>query len=140
MGHTTARTGLLWLLALAYFGFGLVHLDRPDGLMPLMPPWVPFPRKTILFTGVCELAGAIGLLVPRTRWLAAAMLALYAVCVWPANLHHAMSHGHVGGIPDSWWYHGPRLAFQPVLIWAPLWAAGIVTWPFGRRREPLIPA
>ena len=137
MGHQTAsRTALLWVLALAYFGFGLVHLAHPRALMPLMPPWVPYPLEMILFTGACELAGAVGLLIPRTRQLSAVMLALYAVCVWPANLHHAVSGAHVGGIPDSWWYHAPRLAFQPVLIWAPMWAAGILNWPFPIRSSP----
>lgn len=137
MPHQLSRTILIGVLAVAYFGFGLVHLARPDALMPLMPPWVPFPRQMILFTGACEVLGAIGLVIPRTRRLAAVMLGLYAVCVWPANLHHAVTGAHVGHIPDSWWYHGPRLAFQPVLVWAPLWAAGLTAWPFrGRRRSP----
>jgi uncharacterized membrane protein len=135
--HRHLRTGLLWLLAAAYSGFGVVHLRATAALMPLMPPWAPFPHQLIVLTGLCEIAGAAGLVVPPTRRSAAAMLALYAVCVWPANLHHALSGAHVAGIPDSWWYHGPRLAFQPVLIWAPLWAAGITRWPFaGKSPHP----
>ena len=136
MSNPLPRSILIAVLAVAYFGFGWVHLLDAAALMPLMPPWVPYPRAVILFTGVCEVAGALALIVPPTRRLAAVMLALYAICVWPANLHHVLTGAHVGGIPDSWWYHGPRLAFQPVLIWAPLWAAGITAWPFrGRRRS-----
>lgn len=127
-----ARPTLLYPLALAYAGFGVVHLATPDSLMPLMPTWAPFPREVILFTGVCEIAGAAGLLIPRLRPLAALMLAIYAVCVWPANFHHALSGAHVRHIPDSWWYHGPRLALQPLLIWLPLYAAGVTAWPFSR--------
>jgi uncharacterized membrane protein len=133
-----ARPALLYPLALAYFGFGVVHLSTPDSLMPLMPAWVPFPCQVILVTGACEIAGAVGLAIPRLRAAAAVMLALYALCVWPANIHHALSGAHVGGIPDSWWYHGPRLALQPVIIWLPLFAVGLVRWPFNSRSGPIL--
>jgi uncharacterized membrane protein len=77
--------------------------------------------------------GAAGLWLPITRRLSGIMLALYAVCVFPANLHHALDHVTVPGLPSSWWYHGPRLAMQPVLVWAALFAGGVLTWPFERR-------
>jgi hypothetical protein len=35
-------------------------------------------------------------------------------------------------LPTRWWYHGPRLALQPVLILAAVWAAWVIDWPFGR--------
>ncbi|WP_425452479.1 DoxX family protein [Methylobacterium radiodurans] len=124
--------GRFWLraaLACLYAGIGAVHLARPDLLMPIMPAWVPEPCLVILATGLCEIAGAAALLGRRLRRAAAIGLALYAVCVYPANLKHALDHITVPGIPDSWWYHGPRLAFQPVLVWAALWAGGLVDWP-----------
>ena len=127
------RLAMLWIMALVYVGFGIFHLVRPDSLLAIMPPLIPFPREIILFTGACEVLGGLGLLIPRLRSFAAVMLALYALAVWPANIYHALWHVHVNGLPDSWWYHGPRLAFQPVLIWWPLFAAGITDWPFGRR-------
>ena len=47
--------------------------------------------------------------------------AAYALCVWPANFKHALDGIDLPYIGSSWLYHGPRLAFQPVLIWwAPL--------------------
>ena len=61
------------------------------------------------------------------------MLALYAVCVFPANVHHALDHVAVAGLPSSWWYHAPRLLFQPVFVWWALWAGEVVDWPFRRR-------
>jgi uncharacterized membrane protein len=127
------RLVMLWAMAVAYLGFGLFHLIKPDSFLAIMPPAVPFPREVVLATGACEVLGALGLLIPQTRRFAAVMLALYALCVWPANLHHALAHVHVAGLPDSWWYHGPRLALQPVIAWWPLFAAGVVDWPFGRR-------
>ncbi|MGU3385511.1 DoxX family protein [Methylobacterium sp. D53M] len=131
----TWRRRLRYALAAIYGFIGVVHLVATDAMLPLMPDWVPQPRLVILATGLCEIAGAVGLLTGRVRRAAALGLALYAVCVYPANLKHAFEHVHVEGIPDSWWYHGPRLAFQPVFVWAALWAGGLIDWPFGGRRR-----
>jgi uncharacterized membrane protein len=57
------------------------------------------------------------------------MLSIYAVCVWPANIYQALWHVRAPPLPDSWWYHGPRIAFQPVLVWWALFAGGVVDWP-----------
>jgi len=35
-------------------------------------------------------------------------------------------------IPDSWWYHAPRLALQPVIAWWALFCAGVTDWPWRR--------
>lgn len=119
-----ARLILAVILAAFYLAAGVLHLAAPHGFLRIMPPVIPFPEAVVAFTGVCEVAGAVGLLVPATRLWAGRMLALYALCVWPANIYHALWGVHVPPLPDSWWYHGPRLAFQPVLIWAALYAGG----------------
>ncbi|GJE11615.1 MULTISPECIES: DoxX family protein [Methylobacterium] len=134
------RRRLRYGLAAGYAGIGIVHLLATDAMLPLMPAWVPEPRLVILVTGLCEIAGAVGLLTRRFRRAAALGLALYAVCVYPANLKHAFEHIHIEGLPDSWWYHGPRLAFQPVFVWAALWAGGLIDWPSGRGRRSAGPA
>ena len=127
------RLILRLLLTAIYIGAGVLHLSAPDKFLAIMPPIVPFPREVVLFTGACEVAGAIGLLLPPTRRLAGVMLAIYAVCVWPANIYQALWHVRAPPLPDSWWYHGPRIAFQPVLVWWALFAAGAIDWPFGKR-------
>lgn len=128
--HRVFRTILLWLLAAIYVPFGVLHIAASHSFLPIMPPPLPFKLQLIVFTGACEIGGGIGLLVPRTRRMAAIWLAIYALCVWPANIYQALWRVHVPPPPDSWWYHGPRLAFQPVLVWWPLFAAGVTDWPF----------
>lgn len=128
-----ARTVLRWLLAAAYLLVGIVHLRSPGGFLPIVPDWVPYPIETILLTGICEIAGAIGLLTGRFRRAAAIGLAAYAVCVFPANIKHAVEGVMVGGVQLDWRYHVPRLAFQPVFVWWALFAGGIISWPFGTR-------
>ena len=121
-----------WALAAAYCVAGFIHLRSPGSFLPIVPGWVPFPRQTILITGICEIAGGAALTIPRLRWLAGVMLALYAVCVFPANIKHAFDGIAVGGVRLSWWYHAPRLAVQPVIVWWALFAGGVIDWPCKR--------
>lgn len=132
-GPATARRVLRPVLAIAYAVVGVVHLRSPGGFLPIMPDWVPWPYQTIIATGLCEIAGAVALFVPALRWWAGVMLAVYAVCVFPANIKHAVDAVVVGGVQLGPWYHGPRLLFQPVLVWWALFAGGVTDWPFCRR-------
>ncbi len=133
MADGAGRTAMRWILALFYAAAAYIHLSTPTMFMPVMPNWVPAPYQVILFTGLCEAAGAVGLLVPRTRWLAGVMLALYAVCVFPVNIKHAFYGPAIPGLSHMWLYHGPRLLLQPVLVWWALYAGGVTDWPFRRR-------
>jgi uncharacterized membrane protein len=123
--HAHWRRLSCWLLAAIYLFAGIVHIHRPGFFLAVVPDWVPYPYQTVLLTGACEIAGAIGLLYPPTRRIAAIMLALYAVCVFPANIKHAwldltgVRHGL------GWWYHAPRLAAQPLIVLWTLFAGGI---------------
>jgi uncharacterized membrane protein len=115
----------------------MVHFTSTDTILLIVPNWVPEPRLVVQITGALEIAGALALLTPRLRRAAGLMLALYALCVFPANIKHAVEGISVPGLPDTWWYHGPRLAAQPVLIWLALYAAQLIDWPFRARPEPL---
>lgn len=118
------------LVMAAFFVAGLVlHMRAPDALVKITPPIVPFPHAVALISGWLELAGAVGLLWSRTRRLAGILLALYILAVWPANIYQALAHIVVPPIPDTWWYHGPRLALQPVVIWWALFCSGAIDWP-----------
>ncbi|WP_311268914.1 DoxX family membrane protein [Sphingobium sp. WCS2017Hpa-17] len=127
--RTIARITLAVLYALA----GVAHLTRPAGFVAITPDWVPAPALVVALTGVAELAGAIGLMIQPLRRAAGVGLALYALCVWPANINHALNDIALGGVHLSWWYHGPRLVLQPIIIWWALWAGAVIDWPFRRR-------
>jgi uncharacterized membrane protein len=112
------------VLAAFYLLAGIVHLVRPAPFLTIMPGWVPAPEAVVLWTGVAEIAGAIGLVQPFSRKLRQAAgwgLALYALCVWPANINHFaidMTKPD-GGLGLA--YHVPRMFAQPVVIWLALW-------------------
>ena len=132
------RTALRWLLALAYLIAGIAHLRSPAGFLQITPGWVPDPAFVVAATGVAEIAGAIALAaIPRLRQAAGIGLALYAVCVFPANINHAFGHIALGGRALGWAYHGPRFLLQPVLVWLALWTGGVIDWPSrGRTQHP----
>jgi uncharacterized membrane protein len=128
------RDAMRWLLAALYLVAGIIHVRSPGGFVAITPGWVPWPETVVLLTGLCEIAGAIALaLMAGLRRAAGIALAAYAVCVFPANINHAFNGIAVGGTQMSWWYHAPRLLFQPVFVWWALWAGGITDWPFRRR-------
>jgi uncharacterized membrane protein len=121
------------LLVALYLAAGVMHLTRPEPFIAITPPWVPAAPLVITLTGLAELAGAIGLLQgwsPALRRAAGWGLAAYALCVWPANVQHMLLDLTHHGLSLA--YHVPRLAAQPLLIWAAPWAAGC----FGSGRRP----
>ena len=138
-----SRAIVRWALAALYLVAAYFHLATPAPFVAITPGFVPYPEQVVFWTGMAEAAGAFALVQPyghRLRQAGAIGLALYALCVWPANFNHALidlagsgsegGGGSGGGLGPA--YHLPRLAFQPVLIWAPLWAADLVRWPFRR--------
>jgi len=129
--RSTTRAIMRWVLAAFFAAAGIAHLRIPETLLLITPGWVPFAREVIIATGVFEIAASIALLSrTRLRWWAGVALALYALCVWPANVKHAMDGVEMPLIGNSWWYHAPRLALQPVIIWACLFCAGVTDWPW----------
>ncbi|MEA1620003.1 DoxX family protein [Erythrobacter sp. T5W1-R] len=134
--RAAARPILRWVLALFYALAGVIHLVRPAPFLTIMPSFVPAPEAVVLLTGVAEIAGALGLIQPfsaRLRRWAGWGLALYALCVWPANINHfiidmARADGGLG-----LGYHIPRMFAQPAIIGLALWVGDCLPL---RRRAP----
>jgi uncharacterized membrane protein len=123
-------------LAVAYGLAGAIHLTKPQPFAAITPAWVPHPDTVVALTGVAELAGALGLLQPvspATRRAAGWGLALYALCVWPANYHHMQLDMTRPDRGMGLGYHIPRLLAQPLIIWWALWASGAIAGRAGRR-------
>lgn len=130
------RTAARLTLALFYLAAGIIHIAEPRPFLVIMPQWVPAPEAIVLWTGIAELLGAVGLaqgVSLQIRRAAAIGLALYAVCVFPANINHFAidleKPDHGAGLA----YHVPRMFAQPVLVWLALWAGGVIEWPWKPR-------
>ncbi len=110
------------VLALIFVGAGVLHLTQTDAYVRVMPAYLPRPRELVWISGVAELAGGAGLLLPRTRRWAGAGLAALLVAVFPANVNMALHPASAGlGIaPFLLWL---RLPLQALLVGWVWWAA-----------------
>ena len=107
-----------YLLSLFLVGAGTLHFVIPGFYLKLMPPYLPWHRELVMFSGLAEIAGGIGILIPATRRPAAWGLIVLLFAVLPANLEMAL-HGF-GGLPQ--WVLWLRLPFQLVFVAWIYWA------------------
>jgi uncharacterized membrane protein len=82
-----------------------------------LPTWLPGPLALVHLTGVLEIAGGIGLLVPPARTAAAVGLILLLVAVLPANVEMLRLAQARGAGPALIWALWLRLPLQPLLMW-----------------------
>ena len=128
--QATSWTGALVFAFAAMFVFTAVsHFHprtRPD-LIRMVPASLPAPGFLVTATGLLELLGAIGLLVPQARAAAAYALALLLVALFPANAHAARAGVVIAGrraTPLVW-----RLPLQLFWISGLVWVARSMAGP-----------
>jgi uncharacterized membrane protein len=122
---------LIRLLLSALFLFaGVLHLANTNLFLPIMPPFLPFPRLCVQVSGVFEILGGIGLLMPQReiQILTGFGLVLLLLAVFPANIYMATNNLRIHGMPTQPWMGWARLPLQPLLILAVLWVTRL--WPF----------
>ena len=85
----------------------------------MIPAPLPNDLWVIYLSGVLEIAGAIGLLIPRTRKLAGICLVLLLVALFPANVYAALNEIPLRGeAPTPLWLRGPiQLLFIGMVWW-----------------------
>jgi uncharacterized membrane protein len=118
IGGGTSRIALAALFAFA----GTMHFVIPEQYMAIMPPALPLHRELVYLSGVLEIAGGLGLLVPRTRRAAGIGLILLLIAVWPANLQMALNARAAGASATAQALLFLRLPLQLLLI-AWVWRA-----------------
>jgi uncharacterized membrane protein len=114
-------TGALRIALAAMFVFTAVsHFHprtRPD-LVRMVPKSLPAPALLVSATGVLELLGAIGLMLPRAMPAAAYGLIALLVAMFPANVHAAREKLFIAGrraTPLLW--RLPLQLFWIVALW-----------------------
>ena len=119
----TLRDLSLWALALFFVAGGINHFRSPEFYLSMMPPWLPAHLLLVQVSGVCEVLGGIGVLVPATRVVAGWGLVALLVAVFPANLQMALHpEAHVARGMPLWGLY-LRLPLQAVFIAWVWWAA-----------------
>lgn len=106
-----------WILAVLFIGAGLSHLLTPAPFVSIMPPYLPYPLILVLISGVAEIAGGLGILVPSLRRAAGWGLIALLIAVFPANIHMAMEGATINGQTIPSWILWLRLPLQFALIY-----------------------
>jgi len=106
------------ILAFAFIGAGINHFVNPKFYEPMVPP--PLQKQAspvVVISGVAEIAGGLGVLLPWTRRLSGAALVALLVAVFPANIYMATAPERFKKVPR--WGLYARLPLQPLMM---LWA------------------
>jgi uncharacterized membrane protein len=114
------RVGLV-LVFLWFMIGGVAHFSLTEVEMRIVPPLIPWPRAAVLISGVFELLGAAGILIPVTRRAAGIGLFLLTIAVTPANVY-MLQHAELFNVPR--WALIIRLPFQAALLAMIIWS----TW------------
>ena len=110
-------------MGVLYIVSGLNHFRSPQTYLPIMPPYIPWPLAMIYISGVAELLGGIGVLIPnnfvfsRTRVFASWGLVALLFAVWPVHINMCLHPEQFAQIPllVLW----VRLPLQiPLIAWA----------------------
>jgi uncharacterized membrane protein len=96
------ETSLRGAVALMFLFTATAHWGkrRPD-LIKMVPPSVPNPQLMVTITGILEIIGAIGLLIPFTSNIATIGLALLLIIMFPANIFAARKGITIDGKPTT---------------------------------------
>lgn len=113
------RIGIGIVFSWFFFG-GLGHFLLTQFFVSIVPPWVPWPLAAVYVSGVFELLGAVGVLVPAYRSLAGAGLFLLTIAVTPANVHMWLNPEKFPNFPES--VLTARLVVQMALLWCIWWS------------------
>jgi uncharacterized membrane protein len=110
-----------YALAVMFFFTSAAHFNKMrHDLVRMMPPALPNPMALVYFTGVCEILGAVGIMVPRTRSLAGFCLFLFLLAILPANIRAAREDLTIGGHPaTALWLRIPmQILFLALISWS----------------------
>lgn len=94
------RAGLAFMLL--FTGSGHFNSMRHD-LARMVPPSIPHAMGMIYFTGVCEITGGLGLLIPATRVAASIALIVFFLAILPANIYAAKAASSFGARRSHRW-------------------------------------
>jgi uncharacterized membrane protein len=110
------------IIVAAFFTFmGITHFTSPETFVKIVPPSLPAPLLLVYVSGVFEMLGGIGVLLPKTRRYAGYGLLALLAAVYPANIYMALHPEAFPDVSEAAIYG--RLPFQFVFAAIVWWAA-----------------
>ncbi len=108
-----------WGLGIAFMFFFIGHIVKAQGMVEMLPSWVPYRLPLVYFTGVIELVVAILLFIPKYQLSTAKAAIAIFILFFPANVYAALNSVGLGGHQWGPVYLLIRAPLQIILIvWA----------------------
>ncbi len=111
------------LLAVFFVAAGILHYTKTSFYLQAMPPYLPRPRELVWVSGVFEILGGIGVLVPATQRFSGYGLIALLIAVFPANIQMAADSAHNPNAVASSLLLWLRLPLQFALVYWVWWCA-----------------
>ena len=97
------------------------HFLYSRGMALMIPDFIPFKEEIVLFTGLLEIAAAIGLLIPKLRSITGFLLIIFFFMILPANIYAAVKNVdyekavYTGNGVEYLWFRVPLQLF--FIVW-----------------------
>lgn len=111
-----------YLIAFSFVAAGLLHFLKTRMYMQIMPDYIPWHKAMVWISGLAEVVGGLGILLPATRLPAVYGLLLLLLAVFPANINMALKSYRKAGLSPYTWLLLLRLPLQFVLMYWVWWA------------------
>jgi uncharacterized membrane protein len=119
MASPRVVTVLRWVMTIFMVAAGANHFINPAPYLGMMPQEIPAHLELVYISGVAEIAGGLGLILPATRRLAAWGLVVLFIAIVPANINMAVNELPLDKTSIPSWALWARLPLQLVFIaWA----------------------
>lgn len=82
-----ARVAMALMLVFTAIG----HFVFPEGMTAMIPSFLPFKKLIVVFSGILEIAFAIGLLGFANKRMIGILIITFFVLILPANIHAAIN-------------------------------------------------
>ncbi len=104
------------VLCIFFIGAGILHFAIAPMYVKIMPPYLPAHLELVYISGVFEILGGIGIIIPFLQIPAGYGLVALMVAVFPANLNMVVNYEQIG------------LDFPLILLWLRLPLQGLLIY------------
>ena len=123
------RTISALIFGIFLINVGILHFTDTTWFEPIVPDFLGFPTFWVIISGIAEIILGVGLIVPKSREIAAKCTAVFLVMIYPANLYMWIYNIKLGdGTYLSGVGHVLRLFVQIFMIVLNLWISRQKTW------------
>ncbi|MDI3321850.1 DoxX family protein [Pinibacter soli] len=71
---------------------GIAHFVYTNGMIMMLPKFIPLRKPLVHLTGIMEIVAAITLLIPSWQFVTAIFLIAFFIVLLPANIYAAYNH------------------------------------------------